>query len=311
VNFSEQAPSKQWATLKYRGEKFAEVWFKPEGEPFSLTFRIPQESFRIPGLAQLLTAENLLKAVGIATEEVESWRHDGPSLSGMDGSGLESGHPLAPPPQDIPHLNLYVRMNPPPEAEAPNESGESEIPEEKWQELEARWNTILGIEASIDTLRISLEGLRTEMEASARKTLMADEKVNALNADLATWNKAKSRVHHALPKVKEFIHRFTWATGAPERKKLEEFFKNDIRPHLPASEIHKVREELENLLKDRQVLSGQGTTVYQECKNISGDIQGALRTLQANAAVNAKRKRRANQPGGKFMKDLRRLSGAE
>src|ERR1700733_6748959 len=74
VNFSEQPPSKQWAALKYRGEKFAEVWFKPEGEPFDLTFRIPQRSFQIPGMDQELTTENLLKAVGVATEEVESWR---------------------------------------------------------------------------------------------------------------------------------------------------------------------------------------------------------------------------------------------
>src|SRR6266567_206975 len=92
VNFSEQPPSKQWAALKYRGEKFAEVWFKPEGEPFALTFRIPQSSFQIPGMGQLLTTENLLKAVGLATEEVESWRHEGTPQSGMNGSHSELKH---------------------------------------------------------------------------------------------------------------------------------------------------------------------------------------------------------------------------
>src|SRR5437868_7587879 len=97
VKFSEQPPSKQWATLKYRGEPFAEVWFKPEGEPFALTFRIPPSSFQIPGMAQRLTAENLLKAVGLATEEVESWRHDGASPSGMNESHGELRHPLPPP----------------------------------------------------------------------------------------------------------------------------------------------------------------------------------------------------------------------
>ena len=80
MNFSEQPPSKQWAALKFRGEKIAEVWFKPEGEPFALTFRIPQASFQIPGMGQRLTTENLLKAVGLATEEVESWRHEAPPL---------------------------------------------------------------------------------------------------------------------------------------------------------------------------------------------------------------------------------------
>src|ERR1700757_5262482 len=98
VNFSEHPPSKEWAALKYRGETIAEVWFKPEGEPFALTFRIPQQSFQIPDMGQLLTTENLLGAVGIANEEVESWRHGGVSHPGMDGSNPELGHPLPQPP---------------------------------------------------------------------------------------------------------------------------------------------------------------------------------------------------------------------
>ena len=81
MNFSEQPPSKQWVALKYRGEIIAEVWFKPEGEPFALTFRIPQKSFQLPGMGQRLTTENLLKAVGLAAEDVESWRHEDASLA--------------------------------------------------------------------------------------------------------------------------------------------------------------------------------------------------------------------------------------
>ena len=76
--FFDQPPSKEWATLKYKGEKFAEVWFKPEGEPFALTFRIPHKSFQTPGISQLLTIENLLKAVNIVQDEVESWRKKDP-----------------------------------------------------------------------------------------------------------------------------------------------------------------------------------------------------------------------------------------
>jgi hypothetical protein len=297
VNFSEQPPSKQWAALKYRGEKFAEVWFKPEGEPFALTFRIPQSSFQIPGVDQQLTTENLLKAVGIATEEVESWR--GASQSGMNGSNSELSHPLPPPPQDVTHLNLYVSLKPPPQTVTPNESCEPEIPEAKWQELEARWKVILNLEASVDALRISMEGLRAEMEASSRKTMTPDEKVHALNADVHQWKKAKSRVVYALPKVREFIHRATWAPGAPERKKLEELFKNHIQPRIPFPQMDKVAEQLENLLKDRQVLSVHGVSVYQEGKSISADVQGAFRTLQSNAAANATKKRRAAGKRGK------------
>lgn len=299
MNFSEQPPSKQWAALKYRGEKFAEVWFKPEGEPFALTFRIPQGSFQIPDMGQLLTAENLLKAVGIATEEVESWRPEGASHSGS-GSNSELQRPLPSPPQDVTHLHLYVRLKPPPQAVAPKENGEPEIPEAKWQDLEARWETILGLEASMDTLRISMESLRSEMEASSRKMLTADEKVHALNADVAQWNKAKNRVVYALPKVREFIHRSTWAKGTPERKKLEELVKNHIRPRVPFPEMDKVMEQIENLLKDWQILNGHGVTVFQECKSISADIQGALRTLQSNAAANATKKRGAGAKGKFF-----------
>jgi hypothetical protein len=286
VNFSEQPPSKQWAALKYRGEKIAEVWFKPEGEPFALTFRIPQSSFQISGIGQGLTVDNLLKSVGIAPEEVESYRQDGVSP-------CEPGHPLPPPPQDVTHLNLYVTLKPSSQAGASDEGCELEVPEARWQELEARWSAILGLEASMDSLRISMEGLQAEMETSSRRTLSPDEKVHALNADVAQWNKAKSRVVYALPKMKEFIHRSTWVTGTPERKKLEEIFKEHIRPRVPFPQMDKVAEQLDNLLKDRQVLSAQGNSVYQECKSISADVQGTLRTLQSNAAANATKKRGA------------------
>jgi uncharacterized protein YoxC len=300
MNFSEQPPSKQWAALKYRGETLAEVWFKPEGEPFALTFRIPQKSFQLPGVGQRLTAENLLKAVGIATEEVESWRHEGAAPSGTSGPDPELGHPLPPPPQDTTHLIVHVSLKPPPQAVAPAESSEPEVPEEKWQDLEARWKAIERLEASIDTLRQRMESLLAEMETSAKKTLTADEKVHAFNADIAQWNKAKNRVHYAVPKVKEFIHRATWAIATPERKELGELYKSHIQPHVPFPELDQVLQQLEHLLKDRQVLSAQGVAVSQECQSIAADIQGALRTLQSNAASNARKKLGEARKKGKF-----------
>jgi hypothetical protein len=299
VNFSEQPPSKQWAALKSRGETVAEVWFKPEGEPFALTIRIPQNSFQIPGIGPRLTTENLLKAVGITTEAVESWRREGASPSGVSGSNSELRHPLPPPPQDVTHLNLYVRLKPPPPAVASNDSGGPEVPEAKWQDLETRWNAILGLEARIETQRISMEGLRAELEGLSSRALTMDDKVHALTADLAQWNKAKSRLPHAVPKVKDFIHRATWALGTPERKRLEEIFKNHIRPRVPLPQMDQVIEQLESLQKDRQVLSGHGTSVSQECRSISAEVQGALRTLRANAATNAAKKRGATAARGK------------
>lgn len=248
-----------------------------------------------------MMTENLLKAVAIAADEVESCHLEGVSHSGMDASNPALGHPLPPPPQDATHLTIFVRLKPPTQAVAPSESGEPEIPLEKWQILEARWNAILGLEATIDGLRQRMESLRTEMEAATRKMLTADEKVHALNADVAQWNKAKSRVHYALPKVKEFIHRATWAMGAPERKKLEELFKDHVESQVSFPELDKVPEQLEHLLKDRQVLSAHGVAVCQECQNISSDVQGALRTLQSNAAANIRKNLAASRKKGKFI----------
>jgi hypothetical protein len=300
VNFSEQPPSKQWASLTYKGEKLAQVWFKPEGEEFSLTFRIPHKSFQNPGMAQKLTAENLLKAVGLSPDEVESWRHGEVSISGMNGCNPELRNPLPPPPHGVTELDIYIRLKPPLQAVACNESDELEIPPAKWQDLEARWKAIVAIEATMDTLRISMEGLRAEMEASARKTLTAEDKLHALRADVAQWNKAKTRVHHALPKIRDFIHRSIWATGSPERKQLEELYKNYIQPRIPFPQMDKLLEQLENMQKDRQVSSAHGVTVHQECKRISADVHGALRTLQSNAAANAYKKKRASRAKGKF-----------
>ncbi len=177
---------------------------------------------------------------------------------------------------------------------------EQEIPLEKWQALEVVWKAILGLEASIDACRLSMDGLRAEMEAAFRKTLAVEEKLHASQADVAQWTKAKSRVHYALPKVREFIHRATWASVAPERKRLEEVVRNHVEPRNPLPEVDKVREQLEHLQKDRQVLFAQGNAVYQECRGITAEIQRAVGTLQRNAADNARRKRDAKRQKGKY-----------
>jgi len=256
VNFSEQLPSKQWATLKFRGEKFAEVWFKPDGDPVALKFRIPQSSFQIPGMGQRLTTENLLKTVAIATEEVESWRQGDLSHSALNGSAPQLRNPLPPPLQDATYLDIYVRLMPPLQAIARNESAERETASAKWQDLEARWKVLWGLEATMDTLRISMEGLRAEMESLLKRMLTTEEKLNALAADVAQWNKAKSRVHYALPKAREFIHHATWAKGTPERKRLDELFKNPSGADLPVNgekvlaRRQRIRRDLELPMKD-------------------------------------------------------------
>jgi hypothetical protein len=291
VSFSEQPPSKEWAALKFKGEKFAEVWFKPEGEPLALTFRIPQDSFQIPGIGQRLTVENLLKTVAVAPEEVESWHYGDVSNSILVGFDSELTNPLPEPPHEVTYLDIYVRLKAPSQADAGNERTEQEIALAKWQELEARWKAILGLEATMDTFRISMEGLRAEMEACLKRTLTTEEKMHALSADVTQWNKAKSRIHYALPKTREFIHRAVWAAGTPERKRLDEIFRNNTGAPIPLPQMDKVLEELEVLRKDRQVLSAQGQTVYQECKRITADVQEALRRLQSNSAARALKKK--------------------
>jgi uncharacterized protein YoxC len=299
VNFSEQLPSKQWAALTFRGERIAEVWFKPEGEPLALVIRIPQSSFQIPGIGHRLTPENLLKAVAIATDEVESWRPGGASPSALDGPDPDLTNPLPQPPHDVTHLEIHVRLKPPPEAVAHEVSGEPEVVPAEWHNLEAGWKAVLGLEATVETLRKSVEGLRAELEASMRRALTADDKVHALAADVAQWNKAKNRAHFALPKASEFIHRATWAAGTPDRKRLGELFKNPIGTQTSLPPAEEVLQELEMLRKDRQVLSAKGAAVYHECKAIAADVQGALRRLQSNAATRASQKKGGTGAKGK------------
>jgi hypothetical protein len=186
------------------------------------------------------------------------------------------------------------------QAASSNGSGAQDLPLEKWQALEAIWKTILGLEASIDTSRMGMESLRSEMESAYKQTLTVEDKLHALQADVAQWNKAKSRVHYALPKVREYIHRATFALAVPERKRLDEVYRNHIEPRVPLPDPDKLREHLEHLQKDRQVLFAQGNAVYQECRGITSEIQRALSTLQRNAADNASRKRSAKREKGKY-----------
>jgi len=179
-------------------------------------------------------------------------------------------------------------------------SSEQEVLPEQWQVLEALWKAILGLEASIETLRLGTESLRAEMEVAFKKSLVVEEKIHALQSDVAQWNKAKGRIHYALPKAREFIHRATWALAVPERKRLEEVFKNHIEPRVPLPQMDKLREELEHFQKDRQVLFGQGNSVCQECRGVLAEVQRALSTLQRNAADIARKKRSAKREKGKY-----------
>jgi hypothetical protein len=88
--------------------------------------------------------------------------------------------------------------------------------------------------------------------------------------------------------------------AVPERKRLEEIVKSHVLPRVPLPDVDRVREQLEHLQKDRQVLFAQGTAVSQECRGILGEIQRALATLQRNAADNARRKQESKRQKGKF-----------
>jgi predicted nucleic acid-binding Zn-ribbon protein len=162
---------------------------------------------------------------------------------------------------------------------------------ESFSELLGRWNKIVALEVSIDTLRSRVEDLRGELEAAAGKMLTGDDKLFAMNADVTQWNKAKSRVRYTLPKAREFIHRATWAIGAPERKRLLEFFKSEEQPTLSDAQAGELTSELEGLHKQRQVLNAHGLSVHQECQAVAAEVEGALRTLQRNAAARATKSR--------------------
>jgi hypothetical protein len=299
LDFAEVPPSRQWQALKYRGEPCAEVWFKPENQPLALAFRVPRASFDNEELAELLTAANLLGSVGISVELVDSWRIEnaGGKATADAPPTLEASLPR--PEEQAEQLHLLVQLKPTPKEVAQSESP-SDIPEAKWNEIESRWNAVLGLEASLETLRISVEGARAELDSASRRVLTGDDKIYAMNADVAQWSKAKNRALFALPKAREFIHRATWATSSPERKKLEELFRTHIRGRVPFPDADQVLEQLEHLLKERQVLAAHGTTVLQDCKAIAAEVQGCLRTLQTNASANAIRRRAAANSRGRL-----------
>lgn len=288
MNFPEQPPSTRWSALTFKGEKLAEVWFKPEGDPSALTFRVPRSTFDLPDVAPRLTADNLLKAVGIPADAVESWH-----VGDAPGAGLSD--PLPPPAPEVTHLEIRVHLKPTPRAA----DAEPPVAEAGWDDLGALWKSVLTVEASVEAARKMVEGVKAEVESAVRRSLAGDDKVYALAGDVAQWNQAKSRGHYALPKANDFIHRATWASTAAERKRLGEIFEASAGPRPPLPPGGELLHELESLRKARQVLAAQGTAVYQECRAIASDIQGAMRRLQANAATRAAQKKGGTGRKGK------------
>jgi len=191
---------------------------------------------------------------------------------------------------------------PPPEARNQESPGDSELTDSsaRWQDLEGRWKSILGIEAAVDNVRASIESLLLQMEGSLKRTLTIEEKSYALRADIAQWDRAKNRVHYVLPRMRDFIHRAVWSLGSPERKRLGELYKEHIQPQIPFAEMNDILKQLEDLQKDRQVLSGLGKGVYQESKAIAAEVQGAVSALQNNAK--SQRIKLANTSKSRFFK---------
>jgi hypothetical protein len=282
--------STDWTTLTLDGEPIAEAWRMPEGEGVTVVFLVPRGRLETESPVSI---DLLLQIAGISPVEVDSWRLGDDSRAGADASDL--GSPLPPPAPDDDQLTVYVRLRPMVESDGEVE----DVPLEKWQALDALWKAITLLESSIDTVRMGMEGLRNELDSTAKRPLAVEEKLNALQADVAQWTKAKSRVHHALPKVREFIHRATWALTVAERKSIGEIVKNHIEPRVPFAGVDRLRERLEHLQKDRQVLLASGNAVHQDCRGILGEIQRATASLQRNAAERAKKKRSAGREKGK------------
>jgi hypothetical protein len=298
VNATEQIPAGDWAAVEHLWEDLAEAWFKPEGERSTFLFRVPRDRFPTADAGPPLTVAALLAAASIPPDEVESWHFGDDPPSDGGGTPPDLSQPLPPPPPGATHLAVYVHVKAPgPAATGPP----PDVPPEKWQALDALWRAVLGLEAAVDALRLSMDGLRSEMEAAFKRPMTVEDKVHALQSDVVQWTKAKSRVHYALPKIREFIHRATWASAAPERKELEAIVETYIEPRVPPPDLDHVRERLEHLQKDRQVLFGQGNAVGQECRNILAEIQRAFGTLQRNAADRARKEREARRTKGKYL----------
>jgi hypothetical protein len=299
VDSSEPVPSDDWAAVEHLWDDVAEAWFRLEGGRPMFRFRVPRDRFRPADAGPGPTLGTLLGAACIPAEEVESWHLGDAPHPGGDETAPEPGDPLPPPPSGVTHLTVYVRLRSPARPDAQDAGGVPDVSAEHWQAFDALWKAILGLEAGIDAARLGADGLRAELEAAFRRPLAAEEKLHALQADVAQWTRAKARLHHALPKVREFVHRATWAAATPERKRLGEIVREHVEPRVPLPRLDHVRERLEHLQKDRQVLAAQGTAVAHECRGILAEVQRALGTLQRNAADRARQKRSAGREKGK------------
>jgi hypothetical protein len=81
---------------------------------------------------------------------------------------------------------------------------------------------------------------------------------------------------------------------------MEELIRTHIQPRIPFVGMEQVMARLESLLKERQVMSANGVMVYQECKGVAADVQGAFSNLQRGASNNLVKKRGQTIARGKL-----------
>jgi len=154
--------------------------------------------------------ENLLKAVAIVPEEIEFWRHGDVSNSG----NTHIGSTPAAAPANVAHWRLACassrRWKPLPARKAGNWRFRGQVAGTR-SPLEGHLGFGSGIETCASVWKASLWKWKTYGEAIDDR-----RKAYAPRADVAQWTKAKNRVHNAVPKLKEVIHRSTWRWDRPK-----------------------------------------------------------------------------------------------
>lgn len=298
----QRPPSANWEpiALEPTGQLVIWVWFRPTTLPNGLILSLPSTLFANSQVAMWLAVRTMIVAAGLEPAQLHGWSVNGMSFDAAGGTSPLLDQPLPAPPMGT-NLEVTVWMIPavqpawsdsssvvpiPVATSVPTSyAAPSNISQSDFQMLEAvdtSWDGILQLEARISLVRKELTGALSRI-SSLNRDLNSDERRIADSRDIQDWTDARRWLRDSQALLARSVKEIDLGTtsGAGQRHRFEEIYRNHVEPRIPFPGLAQAVNEFEAHRKTVQnVLASAQANVARSGRDAEQRANGVLQRIR-------------------------------
>lgn len=298
----QRPPSANWESIALdpTGQLALWVWFRPVAVPNGLILSLPATLFANPQVAPWLAVRPIIMAAGLEPNQVLGWAVNGMSFDAAGGVSPLLDQPLPPPPTGM-NLEVTIWMIPAvqpawsdsssvipiPSAGSGQSSytAPSNVSQADFQMLEAidnSWDGILQLEARISLVRKELTGALSRI-TTLNRDLNSDERRTADSRDIQDWSDARRWLRDSQALLSRSVKEIDLGTtsGAGQRHRFEEIYRNHVEPRIPFAGLAQAVNEFETHRKTVQnVLASAQANVARSGRDAEQRANGVLQRIR-------------------------------